>query len=104
MLATHADAYRRGLQAYTSDRLADWLDTFGWAVQKASRRSEVFATEVAKLQDTWRARAGHPRRRLHQQAAPIAGPRARRARRWEGSGKSKGAPEGPFDVSNDFEW
>ncbi len=64
VLATHKDAYIRGLNRYDnggSPGLIDWLDTFGWAIHKAARRSERLADEVVKLQSAWREKAGSPR-------------------------------------------
>jgi len=64
VLATHKDAYIRGLDRYNTGGTAgliDWLDVFGWAIQKAARRSERLAGEVVKLQTSWRERAGNPR-------------------------------------------
>jgi len=64
VLATHKDAYIRGLTRYNNGGtagLVDWLDTFGWAIHKAARRSELLADEIAKLQAVWREKAGNPR-------------------------------------------
>lgn len=61
VLAANKDRYIRGLQAYVDEKLADWLDTFGWAIHKASRQSEKLAGKVRQLQTDWRGRAGHPR-------------------------------------------
>lgn len=64
VLATHKDAYIRGLNRYNKGGqagLIDWLDVFGRAIHKAARRSELLADEVAKLQAAWRVKAGSPR-------------------------------------------
>jgi len=64
VLATHRDAYIQGLGRYINGGkagLVDWLDTFGWAIHKASKHSEKLADAVVKLQNAWRERAGHPR-------------------------------------------
>jgi Fic family protein len=61
VLAANKDRYIQGLGRYVEGRLADWLDTFGWAIHKASRQSERLADKVRQLQDRWRERAGHPR-------------------------------------------
>lgn len=64
VLATHKDAYVRGLDRYNNGGkagLVEWLGTFGWALQKASRMSEELADQIVRLQAKWRERAGHPR-------------------------------------------
>ncbi len=61
ILATNAGDYIAGLTAFRQGHLADWLDLFARALTTAARRSGELADDIAKLQASWRERAGHPR-------------------------------------------
>ncbi len=74
VLAANKDRYVAGLQAYTAGRLPPWVETFGWAIGKASRASQRLLEDVARLRDEWRARAGHPRSDSSAEALIVALP------------------------------
>jgi hypothetical protein len=54
--------------------LSTWVETFGWAIGKASRASQRFLEDVARLRDVWRERAGHPRNDSSAEALIVALP------------------------------
>ena len=74
VLATHREAYVDGLVAFREGRLADWADIFGRALHASARRAADLAQEVARLQDRWRERAGHPRSDSSAEALIVALP------------------------------
>jgi len=75
VLATHADDYVRGLNAYCYGELKDWLLLFAAATVKAVDSAHDLAFRVGTLHETWLARLGQPRSHassralLHQLAA-----------------------------------
>jgi Fic family protein len=62
VLAADAKAYVGGLTAFREDRPADWIGLFARAIEQAATKASELATRMAELQETWRGRAGHPRR------------------------------------------
>jgi Fic family protein len=65
ILATDQKAYINGLTTYrtfSTETLNDWVATFAQATRTAGEQAAVFAEEISKLQERWRARAGVKRR------------------------------------------
>ncbi len=62
VLAARSNTYIRGLNAFAHGQLADWLDVFARALRVAAQRSAALAGAIATLQESWRERAGRPRR------------------------------------------
>ena len=62
VLAARSNTYVRGLNAFAHGQLADWLDVFARALRAAARRSATLAEAIAALQESWRERAGRPRK------------------------------------------
>lgn len=62
VLAARSNTYIRGLNAFAHGRLADWLEVFGRALRAAAQRSAALAGAIAALQESWRERAGRPRK------------------------------------------
>ncbi len=61
VLAANKERYVAGLEAYTAGKLPTWIETFAWAIGRASRASQRFLEDVSRLREEWRTRAGHPR-------------------------------------------
>jgi len=62
VLAADSTRYVGGLVAFREGRLPDWLALFASALGSAARRSVDLAAQLARLQRSWRERAGNPRR------------------------------------------
>ncbi len=62
VLASRSNTYIRGLNAFAHGQLADWLDVFARALRAAAQRSAALAGAIAALQESWRERAGRPRK------------------------------------------
>jgi Fic family protein len=65
ILATDQKAYISGLTTYrtfSTESLNGWIATFAQATRTAGAQAAVFAEEISKLQERWRARAGVKRR------------------------------------------
>ena len=62
VLAASSNTYIRGLNAFAQGQIAEWLGTFGRALRASAERSASLARGIAGLQESWRERAGHPRR------------------------------------------
>jgi Fic family protein len=61
VLATHADLYIRGLDAYCFGELKDWLLPFAGATIKAVDSAHELAARVGTLREQWLERVGRPR-------------------------------------------
>lgn len=61
VLATHAGDYVRGLTAYRTGALKDWLLLFAAATVKAVDRAYDLAARIAGRQEAWLERLGRPR-------------------------------------------
>lgn len=62
VLAARPNTYIRGLNAFAHGQLADWLEVFARALRAAAQRSAALAGAIAALQESWRERAGRPRK------------------------------------------
>jgi Fic family protein len=62
VLAARSNTYIRGLNAFAHGELAEWLEVFARALRAAAQRSAALAEAIAALQESWRERAGRPRR------------------------------------------
>src|SRR3954471_2434498 len=62
VLATDAKAYIAGLTAFRENRAGDWILLFAQAIERAAAKASELALRLAELQETWRKRAGRPRR------------------------------------------
>ena len=61
VLAARPEAYVAGLEAFRSGDLGTWITSFSGAALAAARASGTLADDVARLQTSWRGRAGRPR-------------------------------------------
>jgi Fic family protein len=68
VLAADAKGYVAGLTAFREDRPADWIHLFSEAVERAAAKASELAIRLAELQETWRERAGRPRRHSSAEA------------------------------------
>jgi Fic family protein len=62
VLGARSNTYIRGLNAFAHGELADWLEVFARALRAAAQRSATLAGAIAELQESWRERAGRPRK------------------------------------------
>jgi len=62
VLAARSNTYIRGLNAFAHGQLAGWLDVFARALRAAAQRSAALAGAITALQESWRERAGRPRK------------------------------------------
>lgn len=68
VLAADAKRYIGGLTAFGEERLGDWCVVFAESVRLAAEKAAELAERLARLQLTWRRRAGNPRRHSSAQA------------------------------------
>jgi len=68
VLAADAKRYIGGLTAFRKDRIAEWCATFAESVQLAAAKAVELADRLVALQDSWRQRAGRPRRHSSAEA------------------------------------
>jgi len=68
VLAADAKRYIGGLTAFREERIADWCGTFAEAVQLAAAKAAELAERLVQLQQSWRTRAGRPRRHSSAEA------------------------------------
>jgi Fic family protein len=61
VLAAYAKAYVQGLTDYRAGRVDDWCGRFASGLRRAAEVAAELAVRLSALQDSWRARAGHPR-------------------------------------------
>jgi hypothetical protein len=64
VLAADATSYIHGLTAFREGQVDKWLRLFTAAVGEAATKATELAQRLAVLQENWRERAGHPRRRI----------------------------------------
>ncbi len=62
VLAADARRYVGGLTAFREERIAEWCAVFAEAVQQAAAKAAELAERLVRLQQSWRERAGKPRR------------------------------------------
>jgi len=62
VLAADSRRYIGGLTAFREERIAEWCATFAESVQIAAAKAAELAERLVHLQQSWRARAGRPRR------------------------------------------
>jgi Fic family protein len=68
VLAADAKRYIGGLTAFREERIADWCGTFAESVQLAAAKAAELAERLVQLQQSWRTRAGRPRRHSSAEA------------------------------------
>lgn len=68
VLAADAKRYVGGLTAFREERIAEWCAIFAESVQLAAAKAVELAERLARLQETWRERAGWPRRHSSAEA------------------------------------
>ena len=68
VLAADARRYIGGLTAFREERIADWCALFAEAVQVAAATAAELAENLVRLQQSWRSRAGTPRRHSSAEA------------------------------------
>jgi Fic family protein len=68
VLAADAKRYIAGLTAFREERAAEWCGAFAEAVKIAAQKASQLAQRLARLQATWRRRAGQPRRHSSAEA------------------------------------
>ena len=68
VLAADARRYIAGLTAYREERVAEWCSIFADAIQVAAATAAELAESLAQLQQSWRSRAGMPRRHSSAEA------------------------------------
>jgi Fic family protein len=56
VLARDKERYIRGLTDFREGRMDTWIEIFGAAAAQAGQLAQRYATRVAELQDSWRAR------------------------------------------------
>jgi Fic family protein len=61
VLAADAKGYVQGLTEYREGRVDEWCARFSSALHRSAEVAAELASRVSRLQDSWRARAGHPR-------------------------------------------
>jgi Fic family protein len=62
VLAADAKRYVGGLKAFREERIAEWCAIFAESVQLAAAKATELAARLFRLQQSWRGRAGRPRR------------------------------------------
>jgi Fic family protein len=68
VLAADARRYIAGLTAFREQRIAEWCSLFAEAIQVAAATATELAESLAQLQQSWRTRAGMPRRHSSAEA------------------------------------
>jgi Fic family protein len=68
VLAADSKAYVGGLTAFREERAGDWILLFARALERAAAKASELARKLAELQETWRDRAGRPRRHSSAEA------------------------------------
>ncbi len=68
VLAADAKRYIGGLTAFREQRIAEWCATFAESVQLAAAKAAELAERLVRLQESWRERAGRPRRHSSAEA------------------------------------
>ncbi len=68
VLAADARSYVAGLTAFREERADEWFLLFAHALERAAAKASELAQRLAALQETWRERAGHPRRHSSAEA------------------------------------
>lgn len=68
VLAADARRYIGGLTAFRRERIAEWCAIFAESVQLAAAKAVDLADRLVGLQDSWRERAGRPRRHSSAEA------------------------------------
>jgi len=68
VLAADARRYIGGLTAFREDRVAEWCSIFAEAVQVAAATAVELVESLVELQQSWRTRAGMPRRHSSAEA------------------------------------
>ncbi len=68
VLAADAKRYIGGLTAFREERIADWCGTFAESVRLAAAKAAELAERLVQLQQSWRTRAGRPRRHSSAEA------------------------------------
>ena len=68
VLAADSRRYIGGLTAFREKRIAEWCATFAESVQLAAAKAAELAERLVHLQQSWRTRAGQPRRHSSAEA------------------------------------
>ena len=68
VLAADAKRYVAGLTAFREERTDEWCAIFADAVGQAASKAADLAQRLVRLQDSWRRRAGRPRRHSSAEA------------------------------------
>lgn len=68
VLAADAKRYIAGLTAFRNGQPAEWCAVFAEAVEAASAKAAELGERLVRLQDSWRERAGRPRRHSSAEA------------------------------------
>jgi Fic family protein len=68
VLAADAKRYIGGLTAFRKERIAEWCAIFAESVQLAAAKAVELADHLVGLQESWRQRAGRPRRHSSAEA------------------------------------
>lgn len=68
VLAADAKRYIAGLTAFREGRAEEWYGAFAVALRIAAEKASELAVRLARLQETWRKRAGQPRRHSSAEA------------------------------------
>jgi Fic family protein len=68
VLAADAKRYVGGLTAFREERIAEWCAVFAESVQLAAAKAAELADRLVRLQQSWRERAGRPRRHSSAEA------------------------------------
>ena len=68
VLATDAKRYIGGLTTFREGHITDWCSMFAESIRIASVNAVDLARRLARMQETWRERAGNPRRHSSAEA------------------------------------
>ena len=68
VLAADARGYVAGLAAFREGDAPGWCHLFAQAIERAAGEASELAARLATLQETWRERAGRPRKHSSAQA------------------------------------